>query len=589
MEAKNLITKTGFSHEGSRTCYMPGFAKYRPGPPVPLENRQWPNHVITKAPIWASSDLRDGNQSLEVPMSLEQKLRFFEFLVSMGFKTIEIAFPAASDTEFKLTRTLIENDLIPDDVAIQVLTQSREHIIARTFEALKGAKNAIIHLYNSTSALQRDVVFGFSRQQCIDLAVQGARMIKDYIDRDTSGTNWMLEYSPESFSGTEPDFAVEICDAVLDVWQPTEERKAIINLPNTVEMATPNHYADQVEYFCTHTRWRPQILVSLHPHNDRGTATAAAELGLLAGADRIEGTLFGNGERTGNADILNIAMNLYVQGIDPGLDFSDMNAVVEVYEDCTHMMVPPRHPDAGRLVFTSFSGSHQDAIKKGMARQAEHPERWEVPYLPLDPADVGRSYEPIIRINSQSGKGGVAYILEHRNGLMLPKEVAAEFSKICTRISDSQHRELLPHEIFTLFKQEYINITQPLCLKSYQEEVLGMDQAAVVAVLDTPQGERTIRGRGIGLLDAFLDAVHAIVDEKLEIVLYSQHAMTRGTKSMAMAYVQVKGTDGRITTGCGLSSNVSKSSLRAVVSAVNKRQAEPAPRSRQAEPAPRSR
>lgn len=547
---------------------MKNHTKYRALPPVALENRQWPNKVITKAPIWVSSDLRDGNQALEVPMNLEQKLRFFEFLVGMGFKTIEIAFPAASETEFDFTRYLIDNEMIPDDVAIQVLTQSREHIIARTFEALKGAKNAVVHLYNSTSTLQRDVVFGFSKQQCIDLAVYGAKMIKDYVDRDTSDTNWILEYSPESFSGTEMDFAVEICDAVLDVWQPTIEKKAIINLPNTVEMSTPNSYADQVEYYCTHTKWRAQTLVSLHPHNDRGTAVAAAELGLLAGGDRVEGTLFGNGERTGNADILNIAMNLFVQGIDPELDFTDINAACETYEDCTHMIVPSRHPYAGRLVFTSFSGSHQDAIKKGMTRQAEHPERWEIPYLPLDPMDVGRTYDPIIRINSQSGKGGVAFILEHRFGLMLPKSVAQEFSKICTHVSDVQQKELLPQEIFNLFEEHYINLCDPLCLKSYQEETLGGEQAAVDAVIDTEAGEKTIRGRGIGLLDAFLDAIHAIVDKPMEIVHYSQHAMARGTRSMAIAYIQIS-CKGAIYTGCGLSSSVSKSSLRAVVSAVN--------------------
>lgn len=555
--------------EMKQNVSMKNHTKYRPFPEIPLENRQWPGRQITKAPIWVSSDLRDGNQSLEVPMSLEQKLKFFNYLVKMGFKTIEISFPAASETEYELTRYLIEHDMIPDDVAIQVLTQSRDHIIEKTFEALKGAKNAVVHLYNSTSTLQRDVVFNFSKQQCIDLAVYGAKKIKEYIDQDDSETNWILEYSPESFSGTEMDFAVEICDAVLDVWQPTEQNKAIINLPNTVEMSTANSYADQVEYYCTHTKWRPQTIVSLHPHNDRGTAVAATELGLMAGGDRVEGTLFGNGERTGNADIITIAMNMFSHGIDPQLDFTDIDEVVRIYEECTDMNVHVRHPYAGKLVFTSFSGSHQDAIKKGMARQAEHPQRWEIPYLPIDPKDVGRSYEPIIRINSQSGKGGVSFILEHNFGLVLPKPIQQEFSKICTHVSDEGHRELMPNEIFQLFDKEYINVTEPIALKAYGEEVRAEDEVAVRVTVTVAGKEKTIEGRGNGLLDGFVNGLKEQMDIEAEIVLYNQHARTSGSEAQAVSYVQIQGRDG-VYTGAGISSNVSKSALRAVICAVNR-------------------
>ncbi len=548
---------------------MKNHTKYRPFPPVPLENRQWPNRTITEAPEWVSVDLRDGNQSLEVPMSLAQKLQFFDYLVKVGFRTIEISFPASSDTDFALTRALIEQDRIPDGVAIQVLTQSRDHIIARTFEALRGAKEAVVHLYNSTSTLQRDVVFGFDRKACIDLAVYGAKQIKEYVDADTSGTKWILEYSPESFSGTEMDFAVEICDAVLDVWQPTAAHKCIINLPNTVEMSTANSYADQVEYFCTHTRWRDQITVSLHAHNDRGTATAATELGLLAGGSRVEGCLFGNGERTGNADILNIAMNMYSQGIDPHLDFTHIDEMVRVYEELTGMTVSPRHPYAGKLVYTSFSGSHQDAIKKGMKRQKTHPDRWEVPYLPIDPQDVGRSYEPVIRINSQSGKGGVAFILEQNFGMVLPRPISEEFGQLCKRVSDEGHRELRPQEIFDLFDKEYINVTEPIRLLSHAEQLVD-DKTVDVKVRILVSGkEHTITGRGNGLLDGFVNGMQATFGREAEIQLYSQHAMTAGTEALAVSYVQVLVGD-VLVTGAGISANVSKSALRAVISAMNR-------------------
>ena len=546
------------------------YTKYRRFPTVPIQNRQWPSRQIEKAPIWCSVDMRDGNQALEIPMNLSQKLKFFQFLVDMGFKEIEIGFPAASDTEFDFTRYLIDNRLIPDDVAIQVLTQSREHIIRRTFEALRGAPRAVVHLYNSTSTLQRDVVFQFGQKECIDLAVSGARMIKEHLANDTSDTEWILEYSPESFSGTEPEFAVEICDAVLDIWQPTEEKKAIINLPNTVEMASPNIYADQVEYYCTHTKWRRQTIVSIHPHNDRGTAVADCELGIMAGADRVEGTLFGNGERTGNADLLTIAMNLYMHGIDPKLDFSDMNQIIEVYEECTNMKVPMRHPWAGKLVFTAFSGSHQDAIKKGFAKMKEHPDRWEVPYLPIDPKDVGRSYDPIIRINSQSGKGGVAFILETNFGLYLPKSFQRDFGAFCTKESDLRQSELLPSEIFKLFDDTYVNIVKPYALKSYREESVDENSVNVQATL-TKDGELVeIQGSGNGLLDAFCDGLSRMVKEPISITTYHEHAMQRGSDSAAITYVEIAIKGNEKYLGAGISSSVSKSSLRAVVSAVNR-------------------
>ncbi len=546
------------------------YERYRCFPKIPIEKRQWPNREIVKAPIWCSVDMRDGNQALEIPMNLSQKLKFFQFLVDLGFKTIEIGFPAASDTEFDFTRYLIDHNLIPDDVAIQVLTQSREHIIQRTFEALRGAPQAVVHLYNSTSTLQREVVFGFDRKQCIELAVSGAKMIREYVVKDTSDTKWILEYSPESFSGTEPDFAVEICDAVLDVWQPTADNKAIINLPNTVELASPNVYADQVEYYCTHTKWRDQTIVSIHPHNDRGTAVAASELGIMAGADRVEGTLFGNGERTGNADLMTLGMNLFMHGIDPELDFSDMNHIIDVYEECTNMTVPMRHPWAGKLVFTAFSGSHQDAIKKGLQKMKEHPDRWEVPYLPIDPKDVGRSYDPIIRINSQSGKGGVAYVLETNFGLFLPKSFQKDFGGFCTQISDARHSELLPSEIFKLFDDTYVNVKEPFELRTYREESADEGHVKVQATLRNGSEMVTIDGSGNGLLDAFCNGLARITGIPMSITTYHEHAMQSGSDSAAITYVEIELDDSGKHLGAGISSSVSKSSLRAVVSAVNR-------------------
>ena len=550
------------------------YKRYRKFPEVPITNRQWPSKQIEKAPIWCSVDMRDGNQALETPMNLSQKLKFFQFLVDLGFKTIEIGFPAASDTEYDFTRYLIDNNLIPDDVAIQVLTQSREHIIKRTFDALRGAPQAVVHLYNSTSTLQRDVVFNFDKKQCVELAVTGAKLVKEYIEADTSKTRWLTEYSAESFSGTESEFAVEICDAVLDVWQPTVQNKAIINLPNTVEMASPNVYADQVEYYCTHTKWRNETIVSIHPHNDRGTAVAATELGILAGADRVEGTLFGNGERTGNADLLTVGMNLFMHGIDPELDFSDINSIIEVYEECTNLKVPPRHPWAGKLVFTAFSGSHQDAIKKGMLRMKDHPEYWEVPYLPIDPKDVGRSYDPIIRINSQSGKGGVAFILETNFGLYLPKSFQRDFGAICTKYSDVRQSELLPSEIFKLFDDTYVNIAAPYTLKTYREESTDDNHVFVTATLQKGDSIIEISGNGNGLLDAFCDGLAKTIDHEITITTYQEHAMQSGSDSAAITYVEIALQDKEKYLGAGISSSVTKSSLRGVISAVNRMLAE---------------
>lgn len=548
---------------------MKNYTKYRPYPVMDMPNRKWPSRVITEAPQWCSVDLRDGNQALKKPMTLNQKIKFFKFLVNMGFKEIEVGFPAASDTEYLFTRTLIEQNLIPDDVTIQVLTQSREHIIKKTFEALKGVNKAVVHLYNSTSTLQRDVVFNHNKKETVDLAVFGAVMIKELAEKDGI-EHFDFEYSPESFTGTEMDFASEICNAVLDIWKPSDKQRVIINLPSTVEMATPNVYADQIEYMCDNMKYREFVSVSLHAHNDRGEAVAATELGLMAGADRVEGTLFGNGERTGNADILTIALNMFTQGIDPKLDFSDINSAIEIYRQSTEMDVHPRHPYAGELVYTAFSGSHQDAIKKGMARMAEHPDRWEVPYLPIDPVDVGRSYDPIIRINSQSGKGGVAYILENNFGLVVPKVMQADFSSIVTRVSDESNKELEPQEIYDLFIETYANIYEPLHLIYYNENSKGSDDVEVSADMEY-NGEKCVyRGEGTGVIDAFCKAVQKELDITFEIGNYSEHSLDFGNKSRAVTYMVIYDEKHTPFYGVGMSSGVTKSSLRAVVSAVNK-------------------
>ena len=503
-------------------------------------------------------------------MSLGEKMEFFNFLVKTGFKEIEIGFPAASDTEYEFARKLIEENLIPDDVVVQVLTQSRPHIIKKTFQALKGAKKAIVHLYNSTSTLQRDVVFGNSMEETTALAVEGAKLLLSEADKMPE-TKFMFQYSPESFTGTEMDYAVEICNAVIDVIKPTPDNKMIINLPSTVEMATANVYADQIEYCSERLKRRDSVILSLHAHNDRGCAVAATELALMAGAERVEGTLFGNGERTGNTDIMALAMNMFSQGIDPCLDFSDIDAAVKIYERTTRMPVHPRHPYAGSLVYTAFSGSHQDAIRKGMERMKEHPDRWEVPYLPIDPKDVGRTYDPIVRINSQSGKGGVAFVLEQNYGLFLPKAFQQDFSYVVTGFSDENHKDVAPSVIRDIFFKEYADLRSPVSVEKYREaEVYDNGDIMVKAGITYNGKEVEITGVGNGIIDAFTHAVEKYLDIKLEIVDYREHSMEYGTKARAISYVQIKNDKGQVGFGAGTSSNIIKSSLRAVVSAVNK-------------------
>ncbi len=542
------------------------FQRYRQFPPINLPERTWPSKVITKAPIWCSVDLRDGNQALEKPMNLEQKIRFFKFLVKIGFKEIEVGFPAASDTEYLFCRTLIEQNLIPDDVTIQVLTQSREHIIKKTFEALKGVKKAVVHLYNSTSTLQRDVVFNKSKEEIIELAEFGARLVKQLAE-ENGKEHFLYEYSPESFSGTELDYAVEISNAVLDIWQPSEDNKVILNLPNTVEMSTANVYADQIEYVCRNIKYRENVIISLHAHNDRGTAVAASELGVMAGADRVEGTLFGNGERTGNADIMTMALNMFSQGVDPELDFSNINECISIYESSTGLDVHPRHPYAGDLVYTAFSGSHQDAIKKGMAKMINHPDHWEVPYLPIDPIDVGRNYDPIIRINSQSGKGGVAYILESNYGLHIPKSHQQDFGAVVTKKSVELDKELTPEEIYDLFLETYY-VKEPLSVVYYTEHS-SKDNVDLECDLLYKNEPMKLSGNGNGIVDAFCKGLMDYFHITFNVADYSQHSLDFGNKSRAITYVQVYDCHNKPYYGVGMSANTAKSSIRAIVSAVN--------------------
>lgn len=547
------------------------YKKYKGYETIEFESRTWPSTKIDKAPLWCSVDLRDGNQALVTPMGLKQKLRFFEFLVEIGFKTIEIGFPAASDTEFEFTRTLIEGNYIPEDVTIQVLTQSRMQIIQKTFEALKGVNKAVVHLYNSTSTLQRDVVFKHSKQDTIELAVFGAKAVKE-ISKNYPDTYFTFEYSPESFTGTEMEFASEICNCVIDIWKPSADKKIIINLPSTVEMGTPNTYADQIEYMCRNLKDRENIIVSLHAHNDRGTGVAATELGIMAGADRVEGTLFGNGERTGNADILTLGMNLFSQGINPELDFSDISKHIEIYEDSTHMQVHPRHPYAGELVFTAFSGSHQDAIKKGMAKMKLQTNHWEVPYLPIDPKDVGRSYDPIIRINSQSGKGGVSFILEQQYSLYMPKEFQKDVGTVITRYSDEIQSEMTPEQIYEIFTKEYVDIRTPLSLNFHKTQSVDKDWDLVFIEAEIGYNiqKHYVQAEGNGVVSAFCNSLKEILGMDIDIVDYRGHSMEHGTKAKAISYIEIKSESGERFYGAGTSSSVGKSSLRAVVSAVNK-------------------
>ena len=537
----------------------------------PVKCMKWAEkEYVDKAPIWCSVDLRDGNQALVIPMSLEQKVEFFKLLVQIGFKEIEVGFPAASETEYEFLRTLIEQNLIPEDVTIQVLTQAREHIIRKTFEAVKGAPKAIVHVYNSTSVSQREQVFKKSKEEILKIAVDGAALLKKLAD-ETEG-NFQFEYSPESFTGTEPEYALEVCNAVLDVWQPTEDNKAIINLPVTVEHSMPHVYASQVEYMCDNLKYRENVIVSLHPHNDRGCGVADSEMGLLAGADRIEGTLFGNGERTGNVDIVTLGMNMYSQGVDPKIDFSDMPHLCEVYEKCTGMQIYERSPYSGALVFAAFSGSHQDAIAKGMHwRENGDLEHWTVPYLPIDPTDVGRNYDAdVIRINSQSGKGGVGYILETKFGLNLPPKMREAMGYAAKAVSDHKHKELHPDEIFSLFKSTFENVVEPYSINEvhFQQK----DGGIVTQVTSTFRGKTIVtEATGNGRLDAVSNALKKAYELKYTLETYQEHALERSSTSKAIAYVGIRKPDGTLAWGAGVDSDIIRASIDALVTAINNR------------------
>ena len=546
--------------------------KYQAYRPVDLPDRRWPGRSIAEPPVWCAVDLRDGNQALIEPMDGARKRRMFDTLVKMGFKEIEVGFPAASQTDFDFVRSLIEEDLVPDDVTIQVLTQARPHLIERTMESLVGAKKAIVHLYNSTSTLQRRVVFGLDRAGIIDIAVKGAELIRE-LRPSLNGTGVRYEYTPESFTGTELDFAKEVCEAVMAVWQPTPENKVILNLPATVEMATPNIYADQIEWFDRNVRDRDCIVLSLHPHNDRGTGVAAAELGVMAGADRIEGTLFGNGERTGNVDLVTLGMNLYSQGVDPGIDFTDIDAVRAVAEYCNQLPVHPRHPYAGDLVYTAFSGSHQDAIKKGMdAMASSNSGLWEVPYLPIDPRDVGRGYEAVVRVNSQSGKGGVAYLLQSEYGLEIPRGLQIEFSQIVQEIADGTGKEITPKRIWDSFRKTYVESVRPFEFIEHRTvpDTHASERRVLTAKVKVDGKVTEIGGQGNGPIDAFLDALHTHCDVAVKLVEYHEHAVGTGADATAAAFVALAGPDGETRWGVGLHANIVTASLQAVVSAVNR-------------------
>ena len=547
--------------------------KYRPFPPVDLPDRRWPETAITAAPAWCSVDLRDGNQALIDPMDVNRKRRLFEVLVRMGFKEIEVGFPSSSQPDFDFVRLLIEENLIPDDVTIQVLTQSRDELIERTFESVAGARRAIVHLYNSTSALQRRVVFGLDREGIVAIAVRGAELIKR-LASDQRSTEFVFEYSPESFTGTELEFAKEICEAVIDVWQPTPDHRMILNLPATVEMSTPNVYADQIEWCHRNIKARESFILSVHPHNDRGSAVAATELALMAGAERVEGTLFGNGERTGNVDLITLAMNLFSQGVEPELDISNIDELRRIVEACNQLPVHPRHPYAGDLVYTAFSGSHQDAIKKGMeAIAASKDEVWEVPYLPIDPHDVGRTYEAIIRVNSQSGKGGVAYILKNDYHLDLPRRLQIEFMKVIQGITDTTGKEITPEEIWRAFEITYLGPKSALELietDTSDHAGTGSTGTKLQAVIRIAGDQRTIVGTGNGPIAALTDALARECGIKLQVVDYVEHAVGAGSDATAVAYIEAAGDTGAAVWGVGLHSNILTASLRAVVSAANR-------------------
>lgn len=551
--------------------------QYIPFQPLQWPNRQWPNKTITKAPIWCSVDLRDGNQALVTPMQLEEKLLMFKTLLDIGFKEIEVGFPSASETEYEILRTLIEGHHIPDDVTIQVLVQARPELIKKTFEAVKGAKNVIVHFYNSTSTLQRKVVFKEDMPGIIKIAVEGAKLIRQLTEEEiaSSGMNIRYEYSPESFTGTEIDFAIEICESVMETLGATKENPIILNLPSTVEMSTPNTYADQIEYFCTKMKNREAAIISIHPHNDRGTGVAAAELALLGGADRIEGTLFGNGERTGNLDIVTVALNMYTQGVDPELDFSNILAVKKIYEACTKMKVPERQPYAGELAFTAFSGSHQDAIRKGYEYMAESDTPyWEVPYLPINPADLSREYEPVIRINSQSGKGGAAFVLQHAVGYRLPKEMHPEFGNIVKAASDAFGDELKEEQIVDLFNREYVEFDGKYKLASHsfleQRELDGTTHTRFEGKIDVCGDMKEVAGVGNGPIDSFFQALAGIGVEGYEFVNYHEHAISRGSDAKGICYIELKIPGNGHIFGVGIDSNINVAALLGILCAINR-------------------
>ena len=540
--------------------------KYSSFKPIDIADRRWPNQVIKAPPTWCSVDLRDGNQALIEPMDAARKRRMFDMLLKIGFKEIEVGFPAASQTDFDFVREIIEQNLIPDDVTIQVLTQARPELIARTYESLKGARRAIVHVYNSTSVAQRRVVFRTDRAGIIDIAVRGATSVREHAERN-QGTEWIFQYSPESFTGTELDFAVEICDAVNAVWEPTPSHKSILNLPATVEMATPNIYADQIEWFLRHVNKRDSLILSVHPHNDRGTGVAAAELAVMAGAERVEGTLFGNGERTGNVDIVTLALNLYTQGIDPELDFSNINEAARCAEICNQLPIHPRHPYVGDLVFTAFSGSHQDAIKKGLAARVDG-DIWDVPYLPVDPSDLGRSYDSIIRVNSQSGKGGVAYLLERDYQLVMPRRLQIEFSQVVQAAADITGKELSSQELWDLFSKEYLTPRAPFAYRSHQlaASTDGADTERLALSIESDGRLETWHGQGSGPIDAMVKAIGLPFD----VLSYEEHSRGEGSGAKAVSYIEITTRSRRTLFGAGMHSNIITASLLAILSAVNR-------------------
>ncbi|UGQ48029.1 2-isopropylmalate synthase [Massilia endophytica] len=541
-------------------------AKYRAYPTVQLTDRRWPNNTISKPPIWMSTDLRDGNQALIEPMSVEKKLRFFELLIQVGLKEIEVGFPSASQTDFDFVRKLIEEDRIPDDVTIIVLTQSREELIRRTVESCIGAKQATVHLYNSVAPVFRKVVFGMSREEITSIATTGTKLVKELLSQHPE-TDWTFEYTPESFSTTELDFSKHICDAVSAIWQPTPDKKMIINLPATVECSTPNVYADQIEWMSRKLERRDSIIISVHPHNDRGTGIAAAELAVMAGAERVEGCLFGNGERTGNVDLVTLALNLYTQGVHPGLDFSDIDSVRKVVEECNQLPVHPRHPYVGDLVFTAFSGSHQDAIKKGFAKQQPNA-IWEIPYLPIDPADLGRSYDAVIRVNSQSGKGGMAYLLEQDYGLVLPRRLQIEFSRAVQKVADQTGLEITSQGIYDIFESEYLAQTSPYAYGSHKmvEDTSSDEPVQIDIALLHRQAPMSLQGGGNGPIDAFVDALGL----DIKLMDYHEHAIGHGANAKAACYVELRLDNGPTLFGAGIDSNIVTASFKAVLSAVNR-------------------